>query len=53
MGVAFLAMGEAVGIMMGHILGAGELDDAMKKAYRNTGIKALQSIHRLVNSLTL
>jgi Na+-driven multidrug efflux pump len=34
MGVAFLAMGEAVGIMMGHILGAGELDDAMKKAYR-------------------
>ena len=33
MGVAFLAMGEAVGIMMGHILGAGELADAKKKAY--------------------
>ena len=33
MGVAFLAMGEAVGIMMGHILGAGELEGAKKKAY--------------------
>lgn len=33
MGVSFLAMGEAVGIMMGHILGAGELEDAKKKAY--------------------
>ena len=33
MGVAFLAMGEAVGIMMGHILGSGELSDAKKKAY--------------------
>lgn len=33
MGVAFIAMGEAVGIMMGHILGAGELADAKKKAY--------------------
>lgn len=32
MGVAFIAMGEAVGIMMGHILGAGELKDAKKKA---------------------
>ena len=32
MGVAFIAMGEAVGIMMGHILGAGELDEARKKA---------------------
>ena len=28
MGVSFLAMGEAVGIMMGHILGSGELDTA-------------------------
>lgn len=34
MGVAFIAMGEAVGIMMGHILGAGELADAKKKAYQ-------------------
>ena len=34
MGVAFIAMGEAVGIMMGHILGAGELDDAKQKAYK-------------------
>ena len=33
MGVAFLAMGEAVGIMMGHILGSGDLSDAKKKAY--------------------
>ncbi len=32
MGVAFIAMGEAVGIMMGHILGSGELDDAKYKA---------------------
>ena len=32
MAVAFIAMGEAVGIMMGHILGAGELDDAREKA---------------------
>ena len=32
MGVSFLAMGEAVGIMMGHILGSGELSDAKKKA---------------------
>lgn len=32
MGVAFIAMGEAVGIMMGHILGSGELEDAKKKA---------------------
>ncbi|MBO4928262.1 MAG: MATE family efflux transporter [Clostridiales bacterium] len=32
MGVAFIAMGEAVGIMMGHILGAGNLDEAMQKA---------------------
>ena len=31
-GVAFIAMGEAVGIMMGHILGSGELDEAKKKA---------------------
>ena len=33
MGVSFLAMGEAVGIMMGHILGAGNLEDAKQKAY--------------------
>ena len=33
MGVSFLAMGEAVGIMMGHILGSGELEEAKKKAY--------------------
>ena len=33
MGVSFLAMGEAVGIMMGHILGAGELEEAKNKAY--------------------
>ena len=32
MGVAFLAMGEAVGIMMGHILGSGELEKAKKQA---------------------
>ena len=32
MGVAFIAMGEAVGIMMGHILGSGELEEAKKKA---------------------
>ena len=32
MGVAFIAMGEAVGIMMGHILGAGELKEAKKTA---------------------
>jgi len=32
MGVSFLAMGEAVGIMMGHILGSGELEGARKKA---------------------
>ena len=32
MGVAFIAMGEAVGIMMGHILGAGELNEAKKTA---------------------
>ena len=32
MAVAFIAMGEAVGIMMGHILGAGELEDAKYKA---------------------
>lgn len=32
MGVSFLAMGEAVGIMMGHILGSGELDTARQKA---------------------
>ena len=34
MAVAFIAMGEAVGIMMGHILGAGELDDAKQKGNR-------------------
>jgi len=34
MGVSFLAMGEAVGIMMGHILGSGDLDDAKRKAYQ-------------------
>ena len=32
MGVSFLAMGEAVGIMMGHILGSGQLDEAKQKA---------------------
>ena len=32
MGVSFIAMGEAVGIMMGHILGSGELDTAKQKA---------------------
>lgn len=32
MGVSFLAMGEAVGIMMGHILGSGELSEAKQKA---------------------
>ena len=32
MGVSFLAMGEAVGIMMGHILGSGELETAKQKA---------------------
>ena len=34
MGVAFLAMGEAVGIMMGHILGAGEITEAKQKAVK-------------------
>ena len=33
MGVSFLAMGEAVGIMMGHILGSGKLEEAKQKAY--------------------
>ena len=32
MGVAFIAMGEAVGIVMGHILGSGELSTAKEKA---------------------
>ena len=32
MAVAFIAMGEAVGIMMGHILGSGELEGAKQKA---------------------
>ena len=32
MGVAFIAMGEAVGIMMGHILGSGDLENAKHKA---------------------
>ena len=32
MGVAFIAMGEAVGIMMGHILGAGKLETAKDSA---------------------
>lgn len=32
MAVAFIAMGEAVGIMMGHILGSGELEGAKEKA---------------------
>ncbi len=34
MGVAFIAMGEAVGIVMGHILGSGQLDRAKKDAYK-------------------
>lgn len=34
MGVSFLAMGEAVGIMMGHILGSGELEEAKIQAFR-------------------
>lgn len=33
MGVSFIAMGEAVGIVMGHILGSGDLSSAKKKAY--------------------
>lgn len=32
MAVAFIAMGEAVGIVMGHVLGAGELKQAKKQA---------------------
>lgn len=32
MAVAFIAMGEAVGIVMGHVLGAGELEEAKKQA---------------------
>ncbi|MBO4474714.1 MAG: MATE family efflux transporter [Clostridiales bacterium] len=32
MGVAFIAMGEAVGIVMGHILGSGELSTAKQSA---------------------
>jgi len=32
MGVAFIAMGEAVGIVMGHILGSGDLTTAKKSA---------------------
>ncbi|MBO4494318.1 MAG: MATE family efflux transporter [Clostridiales bacterium] len=34
MGVAFIAMGEAVGIVMGHILGSGNLENAKKSAYK-------------------
>ena len=34
MGVSFIAMGEAVGIVMGHILGSGELSGAKKTAYK-------------------
>ncbi len=34
MGVSFIAMGEAVGIVMGHILGNGELEGAKEKAYK-------------------
>ena len=41
MAVAFIAMGEAVGIMMGHILGAGELDDAKEKARKMRRVTVL------------
>ena len=34
MGVSFIAMGEAVGIVMGHILGSGDLSSAKKTAYK-------------------
>ena len=34
MGVSFIAMGEAVGIVMGHILGSGDLSTAKEKAYK-------------------
>ena len=34
MGVSFIAMGEAVGIVIGHILGSGELSGAKKSAYK-------------------
>ena len=34
MGVSFIAMGEAVGIVIGHILGSGELSGAKKTAYK-------------------
>jgi Na+-driven multidrug efflux pump len=34
MGVSFIAMGEAVGIVMGHILGSGDLKSAKDKAYK-------------------
>jgi len=44
MGVSFLAMGEAVGILMGHILGAGELSDAKHKAYNMRRITVLCGI---------
>ena len=34
MGVSFIAMGEAVGIVIGHILGSGDLKNAKEKAYK-------------------
>ena len=44
MGVAFIAMGEAVGIMMGHILGAGKLDEAREKANKMRWVTVLCGI---------
>ncbi|MBO4604400.1 MAG: MATE family efflux transporter [Clostridiales bacterium] len=44
MGVAFIAMGEAVGIMMGHILGSGELDEAKEKANKMRWVTVLCGI---------
>ena len=44
MGVAFIAMGEAVGIMMGHILGSGELAEAKEKANKMRWVTVLCGI---------
>ncbi len=41
MGVAFIAMGEAVGIVMGHILGSGKLDKARESAGGMRGFTVL------------
>lgn len=44
MSVTFMAMGEAVGIVMGHILGAGELQVAKKRAVKMRWITVLCAV---------